>query len=108
MDQHFPFLAHEPNRIRCTPDINSYHQGRVPYPLTPRYLLAIISHRHGNFSFLLLLPAANDPRPWNKMLRGIIKGVPAVMWNEGCRDIEKKEFRNVLVYAYACLPKDIR
>ncbi len=50
--QHVSLLPHESNRLGSTPNIHSCHQGPVPYPLTPGYLLAIISHRHGNLLFL--------------------------------------------------------
>jgi hypothetical protein len=101
----------------------SVYMGATEWPCCPRNkILRVSNPQASNFkedihSFMLrsrgnrvwlLLPAANDPHFPYRMLSGIIKGVPAVMWNEGCRDIEKKEFRNVLVYAYACFPKDIR
>lgn len=101
----------------------SVYMGATEWPCCPRNkILRVSNPQASNFkedihSFMLrsrgnkvwlLLPAANDPRHWTKMLQGIIKGVPTVMWNEGCREIEKKEFRNALVYAYGCFPKDIR
>lgn len=100
------------------------YMGATEWPCCPRNkILRVSNPQASNFkedihSFMLrsrgnkvwlLLPAASDPPAWRKWVQGDrIEGVPAVMWNEGCRDIEKKEFRNVLVYAYACFPKDIR
>jgi len=99
------------------------YMGATEWPCCPRNkILRVSNPQASNFkedihSFMLrsrgdkvwlLLPAANDPRHWTKMLQGIINSVPAVMRNEGCREIEKKEFRNALVYAYACFPEDIR